>query len=160
MRPETAVMSEHHHEQTCFNLSARPTPAIVIVHKTDVNTDMNTDWSENSAPINSSERFEQSVLGEGSTVRPETAVTSERHYGQTCCNLSARPTPAIVIVRKTDVNTVICTDWSDNSAPRNLSDIFDQAVLGERSSVRPEAADVSERHQERTCFKLSARSWV
>ena len=55
MRPETAVTPERHHEQTRFNLSVRPTPAIVIVHKTDVNTDMNTDWSENSAPRNTSE---------------------------------------------------------------------------------------------------------
>ena len=101
--------------------------------------------------------FEQSVLGEGSIVRPETAVTSERHHKQTCFNLSARPTPAIVIVHKTDVNTDMNTDWSDNSAPRNLSEIFEQAVLGERSSVRPEAADVSERHQERTCLILSAQ---
>ena len=134
VRPETAVTSECHHKQTCFNLSARPTPAIVIVHKTDVNTDMNTDWSDNSAPRNTSERFEQSVLGEGSIVRPETMVTSERHHEQTCCNLSAQPTPAIVIVRKTDVNTDIGTDWSENSAPMNLSEIFEQAVLGERSS--------------------------
>ena len=124
VRPETAVTSERHHKQTCLNLLARPTPAIVIVHKTDVNTDMNTDWSENSAPRNTSERFEQSVLGEGSIVRPGTAVTSECHHKQTCCNLSA-----IVIVRKTDVNTDISTDWSENSAPMNLSDIFEQAVL-------------------------------
>ena len=88
-------------------------------------------------------------------MRPETAVTSESHHGQTC-NLSARPTPAIVIVRKTDFNTDISTDWSENSTPRNLSEIFEPAMLGERSSVRPEAVDVSERQQERTCFKLSA----
>ena len=58
---------------------------------TDVKTDINTDRSENSAPGNTSEIFEQSVLGEGSIVRPETAVTSERHHKQTCFNLSARP---------------------------------------------------------------------
>ena len=50
--------------------------------------------------------------------------------------------PAIVRVRKTDVNTDISTDWSENAVPRNLSEIFEQAMLGERSSVRPEAADV------------------
>ena len=43
----------------------------------------------------------------------------------------------------------------ENSAPMNLSEIFEQAVLGERSRIRPEAADVSERHQEQTCFKLT-----
>ena len=149
MRPETAVTSEHQHKQTCFKLSASGL--------TDVKTDINTDRSENSATRNTSEILEQSVLGEGSIVRPETAVTSERHHEQTCFKLSARPTPAIVIVNKTDVNTDINTDRLENSAPRNFLEIFEQAVLGERSSVRPEAADVLERHQERTCFKLSTR---
>ena len=154
MRPETADTSERHQEQTCFKLSA---PAIDIVHKTDVNTDINTDRSENSAPRNISEISKQSVTGEGSIMRPETADTSERHHKQTCLKLSARPTPAIDIVHKTDVNTDINTDRSENSAPRNISEIFKQSVLGERSIVRPEAADMSERHQEWTCFKLSAR---
>ena len=87
---------------------------------TDVKTDINTDRSENSAPGNTSEIFEQSVLGEGSIVRPETAVTSERHHKQTCFNLSARPMPAIVIVHKTDVNTDINTDWSENSSSKEF----------------------------------------
>ena len=156
VRPETADTSERHHEQTCFKLSARPTPAIDIVHKTDVNTDINTDRSENSAPGNISEIFEQSMLGEGSIVRQETADMSERHHEQTCFKLSSRLTPAIDIVHKTDVNTDISTDRSENSAPRNISELFEQSVLGEGSIVRPEAADMSERHQERTCFKLSA----
>ena len=77
---------------------------------TDVRTDINTDRLENSAPGNTSELFEQSVLREGSIVRPETAVMSERHHEQTCFNLSAWPTPAIVIVHKTDVNTDMNTD--------------------------------------------------
>ena len=55
------------------------------------------------------EKLEQAVLGEGSIVRPETADTSERHHKQTCFKLSARPTPAIDIVHKTDVNTNINT---------------------------------------------------
>ena len=102
VRPETAVTSERHHEQTCFKLPARPTPASGLA---DVETDINTDRSENSSPGITSEIFEQSVLREGSIVRPETAVTSERHHRQTGCDLSAQPTPAIVIVRKTDVNS-------------------------------------------------------
>ena len=48
-------MSERHHKQTCFKLSARPTPVIDIVHNTDVNTDINTDRPENSAPRNISD---------------------------------------------------------------------------------------------------------
>ena len=52
---ETADTSERHDEQTCFKLSARPTPAIDIVHKTDVNTDINTDRLENSDPRNISD---------------------------------------------------------------------------------------------------------
>ena len=124
MRPETAVTSERHHRQTGCKLSAN--------RKTEVKTDMTTNWSESSAPGDPSERFEQSVLGEASIVRPETAVMSDRHHKQTGCNLSARPTLAIVIVRKTDVNSDISTEWSEISAPRNLSE---QTVLGERSSV-------------------------
>ena len=38
-----------------FKLSARPTPAIDIIHKTDVNTDINTDRPENSDPRNISD---------------------------------------------------------------------------------------------------------
>ena len=83
------------------------------------------------------------MLGEGSIVRPGTAVTSERHHEQTCFKLSARPTPAIGL---TDVKTDINTDRSENSAPRNISEIFEQSVLGEGSIVRPERADTSERH--------------
>ena len=48
-------MSELHHEQTCFKLSARPTTVIDIVHNADVNTDINTDRPENSAPRNISD---------------------------------------------------------------------------------------------------------
>ena len=103
------------------------------------------------------EKLEQAVLGEGSIVRPEMADTSERHHKQTCFKLSARPTPANDIVHKTDVNTNINTDRSENSAPRNILDvnldirlregmshtqIFEQSVLGEGSIVRPEAADI------------------
>ena len=44
--------------------------------------------------ISRTEKLEQSVLGEGSIVRPETAVTSEHHHKQSCFKLSARPTPA------------------------------------------------------------------
>ena len=50
MRPEAADMSERHHEQTCFKLSARPMPDTDIVHNADVSTDINTDRPENSAP--------------------------------------------------------------------------------------------------------------
>ena len=53
------------------------------------------------------EKLEQAVLGEESIVQPETADTSERHREQTCFKLSGRPTPAIDIVHKTDVNTDI-----------------------------------------------------
>ena len=130
VRPKTAVTSERHHEQTCFKLSARPTPASGL---TDVKTDINTDRSENSAPGNTSEIFEQSVLREGSIVQPETAVMSERHHKQTCFHLS------------TDVNTDMNTDWSENSAPRNTSERFEQSVLGEGSIVRPKTA-VTNRH--------------
>ena len=87
------------------------------------------------------EKLEQAVLGEESIVQPETADTSERHREQTCFKLSGRPTPAIDIVHKTDVNTDINTDWSENSAPRNISEIFEQSVLGEGSIVRTETAD-------------------
>ena len=80
--------------------------------------------------------------------------------------------PVIDIVHKTDVNTDIYTYWPKNSTPRNISDvnldsrlregmshtkIFEQSVLGEGLIVRPEAADMSERHHERTCLKSSAR---
>ena len=123
MRPETADTSERHHEQTCFKLSARPTPAIVIVHKTDVNTEINTDRSENSAPTNISEIFEQSVLGEPSSVRPEAADMSQRHQERTCFKLSARPTTAMGIVHKADANTDINTDRPDNSDLGNISDV-------------------------------------
>ena len=102
VRPETVVTSERHHKQTCFKLSSRPTPASGL---TDVKTDINTDRSENSAPRNTSKIFEQSVLREGPIVRPETAVTSERHHKQTCFKLSARPTPASGLTDvKTDIN--------------------------------------------------------
>ena len=55
MRPEVADMSECHHKQTCFKLSARPTTVIDILHNGDVNTDINTDRPENSAPRNISD---------------------------------------------------------------------------------------------------------
>ena len=74
--------------------------------------------------------FEQPVLEEGSIVRPETAVTSERHHEQTCFKLSARPTPVSGL---TDVRTDINTDRSENSAPGNTSEIFEQLVLREAS---------------------------
>ena len=67
------------------------------------------------------EIIEQSVLGDGSVVRPETAVTSECHHEQTCFKLSARPTPASGL---TDVKTDINTDRLENSAPGNTSEIF------------------------------------
>ena len=35
-------MSERHYEQTCFKLSAWPTPVIDIVHNSDVNNDIVT----------------------------------------------------------------------------------------------------------------------
>ena len=69
------------------------------------------------------EKLEQAMLVEGSMVRPGTAVTSERHHEQTCFKLSARPMPASGL---TDVKTDIDTDRSDNSAPRNTSEIFKQ----------------------------------
>ena len=55
VRLEAADMSERHHKQTCFKLSARPTPVIDIVHNADVNTDINTDRPESSAPRNISD---------------------------------------------------------------------------------------------------------
>ena len=55
VRPEAADMSERHHKQTCFRLSARPMPDIDIVHNADVNTDINTDRPENSAPRSNSD---------------------------------------------------------------------------------------------------------
>ena len=154
MRPEMAVTSERHHKPTCFKLSARPTPVSGL---TDVKTDINTDRLENSAPVNTSEIFKQSVLREGSIVRPETAVLSERHHEHSCFHLSARPTPAIVIVHKTDVNTDMNTDWSENSAPRNTSERFEQSVLGEGSIVRPETVVTSERHHGQTCYSSQDR---
>ena len=66
------------------------------------------------------EILEQSVLGEGSIVRPETADMSERHHKQTCFKLSAWPTPVINIVHNIDV---IDTDRPENSAPMNISDV-------------------------------------
>ena len=51
-------MSERHHKQTCFKLSARPMPDIdihFVVHNADVSTDINTDLPENSAPRNNSD---------------------------------------------------------------------------------------------------------
>ena len=69
------------------------------------------------------ENLEQSVLGEGSIVRPEAADMSERHHEQTCFKLSAQPTPVIDIVHNADVNTDINTDRPENSAPRNISDV-------------------------------------
>ena len=83
------------------------------------------------------EKLEQAVLGEGSIVRTEMAVTSERHHKQTCFKLSAQPTPVSGL---TDVKTDINTDRSENSAPRNISEIFEQSVLREGSIVRPETA--------------------
>ena len=65
------------------------------------------------------EKFEQSVLGEGSIVRPEAADMSERHHEQTCFKLSARPTTVIDIVHNADIDT----DRPENSAPRNISDV-------------------------------------
>ena len=67
------------------------------------------------------EKLEQSVLGEGSIVRPEMADMSERHHEQTCFKLSAWPIPVIDIVHNTDVNTDIGTDRLENSAPMNIS---------------------------------------
>ena len=55
VQPEAADMSERHHEQTCFKLSARPMPDIDIVHNADVSTDINTDRPVNSAPRNISD---------------------------------------------------------------------------------------------------------
>ena len=69
------------------------------------------------------EKLEQSVLGEGSIVRPETADMSERHHEQTCFKLLAWPTPVIDNVHNTDVNTDIDTDRPENSVPRNISDV-------------------------------------
>ena len=98
--------------------------------------------------------FEQSVLGEGPIVRPETAVTSERHHEQTCFKLSARPTPDSGF---TDVRTDIHTDRSDNSAPGNTSEIFEQSVLREGSIVRPETAVMSETPSRTDMFKICRR---
>ena len=69
------------------------------------------------------EKLEQSVLGEGSIVRPETADMSERHHEQTCFKSSAWPMPVIDIVHNTDVNTDIDTDRPEKSAPMNISDV-------------------------------------
>ena len=48
VRPEVADVSERHPERTCFKLSARPTTVMGIIHKTDANTDINTDWADSS----------------------------------------------------------------------------------------------------------------
>ena len=69
------------------------------------------------------ETLEQSVLDEGSIVRPEVADMSERHHEQTCFKLSARPMPDIDIVHNADVSIDINTDRPKNSAPRNNSDV-------------------------------------
>ena len=69
------------------------------------------------------ETLKQSVLGEGSIVRPEAADMSERHHKQTCFKLSARPMPDIDIVHNADVSTDMNTDRPENSAPRNNSDV-------------------------------------
>ena len=69
------------------------------------------------------ETLEQSVLGEGSIVRPEAADMSEHHHKQTCFKLSARPMPDIDIVHNADVSNDINTDRPENSAPRNISDV-------------------------------------
>ena len=88
-------MSERRHEQTCFKLSARPTPVIDVVHNADVNTDINTDRPENSAPRNISDvnLFKCNVLDtqegrpmEGMTKftpgRPVRLRTGRSWYGQ------------------------------------------------------------------------------
>ena len=49
-RDRHALASRTDHEQTCLKLSARPMPDTDIVHNADVNTDINTDLLENSAP--------------------------------------------------------------------------------------------------------------
>ena len=69
------------------------------------------------------ETLDQSVLGEGSIVRPEAADMSERHHEQTCFKVSARPMPDIDIIHNADVSTDINTDRPENSAPRNISDV-------------------------------------
>ena len=69
------------------------------------------------------ETLEQSVLDEGSIVRPEAADMSERHHEQTCFKLLARPMPDIDIVHNADVSTDINTDRPENSAPRNNLDV-------------------------------------
>ena len=48
-------MSECHHEQTYFKLSAWPTLVIEIVHNTDANIDIDTDRPDNSVPSNISD---------------------------------------------------------------------------------------------------------
>ena len=49
-RPDTADMSERHHEQTVCKSSAWPTPVIDIVHNTEVSIDIYTDQPEYLAP--------------------------------------------------------------------------------------------------------------
>ena len=79
VRPEVVDISERHHEQTCFKLSARPMPDIDIVHNADVSTDINTDRPENSAPRNNSDvnLFKRNAQ-DNQEVRPMEGITKSR----------------------------------------------------------------------------------
>ena len=102
------------------------------------------------------EKLEQSVLGEGSIMRPETADMSERHHKQTCFKLSAWPTPMIDIVHNTDVNTDIDTDRPENSALINISDVnlFKCNVQDNRED-RPMEAMTKSHQEDLSGLKLS-----
>ena len=119
VRPETAVTSERHHKQTGFQLPAWPTPTNGL---TDVKTDINTDRLE----IFSSKDYLRKIRALSAQRRVDRVTRYGGYVGTSSqtdmfFNLSARPTPVIVIVHKTDVNTDMTTDWLDNLAPGNTS---------------------------------------
>ena len=100
--------------------------------------------------------LEQSVLGEGSIVRPEAADMSERHHKQTCVKLSARPMPDIDIVHNTDVSTDINTDRPENSAPRNIWDVnLFKCNTQDTQGGRPMEGMTKSRQEELSGFELA-----
>ena len=102
------------------------------------------------------ETLEQSVLDEGSIVRPEAADMSECHHEQTCFKLSARPMPDIDIVHNADVSTDIDTDRPENSAPRNNSDMnLFKGNAQDTQEGRPMEGITKSRQEELSGFELA-----